>query len=73
MIKSHYICKRDGSYRKLDYHEADESDPDAVKDFFARHPPTNNVDYQLAEDERVFDHPPTKQELSEAFGGPCPI
>lgn len=69
MIKSHYICKRNGAYRKLDYHVIDPSDPPAVQDFFARHPPTNQVDYQLAEDERMFDKLPSEQELAEAFGG----
>lgn len=70
MIKSHYICKRDGSYRKIDYHVSDPSDADAVRDFFARHPPTNNVDYQVAADERVFDALPTERELAEAFSDP---
>ena len=68
MIKIAYIAHRNGTVRIVDYQMQDASDSDAVRTMFAKHPPVNSIDWQIdSNNEILFDHAPTPQEVTTAF------
>ena len=68
MIKCIYIYADGGKrYRVIDFHVVDPSDTPAAQAMHKQYKPNIHVAFNVGEDERMFDHEATPEELAEAF------